>query len=232
MGGDYFKSYKLFKFVQLTLLVIFAVVFFLFIFLDDDLRYNIFSNKSILTICVFLWAFMLYCVFCIFMDFRQLEGHIIHDQLLKKTVYVDTLTGIPNRFSCDQIFEKYDENIDISRMGCALIRISNLESINEDYGRTYGNIALKEFSTIVERVGAHYGFVGRNNGNEFLTVIDVCDGDVMDRFIADLDKGVNGYNKTAKDCKIEIKVASVLNEALGITDFRTLVAKLYGRAKG
>lgn len=232
MGGDYFKSYKVFKFVQLSLLIIFAVVFFLFIYFDDDLRYNIFTNKSILTVCVFLWAFMLYSVFCIIMDFRQLEGHIVHDQLLKRTVYVDTLTGIPNRFSCDQIFEKYDENVDITKMGCALIRISNLDDINKTAGRSCGNIALKEFSTIVERVGAHYGFVGRNNGNEFLTVIEVCDAEKMDKFFADLEKGVNSYNKSSKDFEIEIKAASVLNESLGIADFRELIAKLYGRAKG
>ena len=232
MGGDYFKSYKIFKFVQLSLLVIFAITFFLFIFFDDELRYNIFTNKSILTVCVFLWAFMLYSVFCIFMDFRQLEGHIVHDQMLKRTVYVDTLTGIPNRFSCDKIFEKYDENVDISKLGCALIRISNLDDINRTAGRSYGNIALKEFSTIVERVGAHYGFVGRNNGNEFLTVIDICDEQRMNKFFADLEKGVNSYNKTSKNYEIEIKAASVLNESLGITDFRELIAKLYGRAKG
>lgn len=232
MVEDYFKGYKLFKFIQLSLLVIFAVVFFLFIFLDNDLRSYVFSNKNILTICVFLWAFMIYSVICIIMDFRQLEGHIIHDQVLKKTVYVDTLTGIPNRFSCDQIFEKYDENVDISQLGCALIRISNLEEINRTAGRTYGNVILKEFSTIVERVGAHYGFVGRNNGNEFLTVIDICDGAKMDRFISDLEKGVANYNKTADNLVIEIKVASVLNESMKITDFRELVAKLYGRAKG
>lgn len=232
MGEDYFKGYKLFKFVQLSLLVIFAATFFLFIYFDDDLRYNIFSNKNILTICVFLWAFMIYSVFCLIMDFRQLEGHIVHDQNLKRTVYVDTLTGMPNRFSCDQIFEKYDENVDISAMGCALIRIANLDEINRMAGRPYGNIALKEFSNIVERVGAHYGFVGRNNGNEFLTVIDICDADKMDRFMAELDKGVASYNKSAKDFVIEIKAASVLNESLGITDFRELIAKLYGRAKG
>lgn len=232
MVEDYFKGYKIFKFVQLALLIIFAVVFFLFIFLDNDLRGYVFSNKNILTICVFLWAFMIYSVICIIMDFRQLEGHIIHDQVLKKTVYVDTLTGIPNRFSCDQIFEKYDENVDISQLGVALIRISNLEEINKTAGRSYGNVLLKEFSNIVERVGAHYGFVGRNNGNEFLIVIDICDAAKMDRFNADIEKGVANYNKSADNLVIELKVTSMLNDSLKLTDFRELVAKLYGRAKG
>ena len=165
MRDDYFKSYKMFKFIQLALLVIFAICFFLFIFLDDNLRSSVFSNKVLLTICVFLWAFMLYSVACIIMDFRLLEGHIVHDHVLKRAVYVDSLTGIPNRFSCDQIFEKYENEQDISALGCALIRIANLDDINQDHGRSYGNVALKEFSSMVERISAYYGFVGRNNGN-------------------------------------------------------------------
>ena len=231
MRDDYFKSYKMFKFIQLALLVIFAVCFFLFIFLDENLRTSVFSNKVLLTICVFLWAFMLYSVACIIMDFRLLEGHIVHDHVLKRAVYVDTLTGIPNRFSCDQIFEKYDEDADISKMGCALIRIDNLDEINQKHGRSSGNVALKDFSSVVERISAYYGFVGRNNGNEFLVVIEDCDARKMDRFESELQKEISQYNKTSGGYEINVKASKVLNEDLGVDDFRELVARLYGIAK-
>ena len=231
MRDDYFKSYKMFKFIQLALLVIFAVCFFLFIFLDDNLRTSVFSNKVLLTICVFLWAFMLYSVACIIMDFRLLEGHIIHDHVLKRAVYVDTLTGIPNRFSCDQIFEKYEGQSDISDLGCALIKIENLEEINRTRGRSSGNVILKEFSSMVERISAHYGFVGRNNGNEFLVVIENCSEDKMNRFRQDLIKDIDLYNRSSGSYEIKIKIAHLLNETMHLTDFRELVAKLYGTAK-
>lgn len=231
MRDDYFKSYKMFKFIQLALLVIFAVCFFLFLFLDDNLRTSVFSNKVLLTICVFLWAFMLYSVACIIMDFRLLEGHIVHDHVLKRAVYVDTLTGIPNRFSCDQIFEKYEGDADISRLGCSLITIANLEEINRTHGRSSGNIALKEFSSVVERISAYYGFVGRNNGNEFLVVIENCSSDKMDKFASELQKEIDLYNRTSGGYEIKIKLAKILNESVGLKDFRELVAKLYGIAK-
>ncbi len=231
MRDDYFKSYKMFKFIQLALLVIFAVCFFLFIFLDDNLRTSVFSNKVLLTICVFLWAFMLYSVACIIMDFRLLEGHIVHDHVLKRAVYVDTLTGIPNRFSCDQIFEKYENTADISALGCALIVIENLDEINKTYGRSGGNVALKDFSTVVERVSAHYGFVGRNNGNEFLVVIENCGMAKMDKYTQELRKEIDLYNKTSGGYEIKIKAAKILNETEGFKDFRELVVRLYGIAK-
>ncbi len=231
MRDDYFKSYKMFKFIQLALLVIFAVCFFLFIFLDDNLRTSVFSNKVLLTICVFLWAFMLYSVACIIMDFRLLEGHIVHDHVLKRAVYVDTLTGIPNRFSCDQIFEKYENTADISALGCALIVIDNLDEINKTYGRSGGNVALKDFSSVVERISAHYGFVGRNNGNEFLVVIENCNTAKMDKYTQELSKEIDLYNRSSGGYEIKIKTAKILNESEGFKDFRELVARLYGIAK-
>ena len=231
MRDDYFKSYKMFKFIQLALLVIFAVCFFLYVFLDDNLRMSVFSNKVLLTICVFLWAFMLYSVACIIMDFRLLEGHIVHDHVLKRAIYVDTLTGIPNRFSCDQIFEKYEGEANISALGCALIVIDNLDEINQTHGRSSGNIALKEFSSVVERISAHYGFVGRNNGNEFLVVIENCNSDKMDRFARELQKEIDLYNRTSGGYEIKIRIAHLLNESQGFKDFRELIARLYGIAK-
>ncbi len=221
----------MFKFIQLALLVVFAVCFFLFIFLDDNLRTSVFSNKVLLTICVFLWAFMLYSVACIIMDFRLLEGHIVHDHVLKRAVYVDTLTGIPNRFSCDQIFEKYENAADISTLGCALIVIDNLNEINTAHGRSSGNIALKDFSSVVERISAHYGFVGRNNGNEFLVVIENCGSEKMDRFASELRKEIDDYNRSSGSYEIRIKMAKLLNESQGFDDFRKMVARLYGIAK-
>ena len=97
--------------------------------------------------------------------------------------------------------------------------------------RSTGNVALKEFSSVVERVSAYYGFVGRNNGNEFLVVIDNCTGDKMDRFMGELQKEIDIYNKTSGGYAIRIKQSKVLNEVLGLDDFRELVAKLYGIAK-
>lgn len=231
MRDDYFKSYKMFKFIQLALLVIFAICFFLFIFLDESLRTSVFSNKVLLTICVFLWAFMLYSVACIIMDFRLLEGHIVHDHVLKRAVYVDSLTGIPNRFSCDQMFEKYEGDSDISKLGCALIRIDNLDEINHTKGRSSGNVALKEFSSMVERVSAYYGFVGRNNGNEFLVVIENCTADKMQKFEQGLLKEIDLYNRSSSGYEIKIGISTILNEAEGFKDLRELVARLYGNSK-
>jgi len=232
MKQDYFKGFKIFKIIQLTILVLFAITFFLLIYLDSSLRNYLYSNKNILTICVFLWAFMIYSVVCIILDFYQLEGHIAHDNVLNKAVYTDSLTGIPNRFGCDKIFEKYSGDEDISAIGCALVRITNLNDVNHNKGRFAGNLILINFSRIIERVGSHYGFVGRNNGNGFLVVIDSCNKDKIEKFEAELNNEINSYNETENNEEIRYKITNLLNADLGEKDFTNLIVKLYDKARG
>lgn len=232
MKQDYFKGFKIFKIIQLAILVIFALTFFLLIYIDDDLRMYVYSNKNILTICVFLWAFMIYNVVCIILDFYQLEGHIAHDNVLNKAVYTDSLTGIPNRFGCDRIFEKYSDMDDISGIGCALISISNLDEINHNKGRFAGNLMLISFSRIIERVGAHYGFVGRNNGNGFLVVIENCDENKINGFLEELRNEIDSYNNIESNEFINYDATQLLNKDVLENDFTNLIAKLYDKARG
>lgn len=232
MRKDYFKGFKLFKIIQVILLVIFAITFFLFIYLDEKLRMNLYTNKGLLTIAVFLWAFMIYNVVCLVLDFYQLEGHIAHDNVLNRAVYTDSLTGIPNRFGCDMIFSDYSSGKDISKIGCALVSISNLEETNHEKGRAVGNIVLVNFSRMIERVGGHYGFVGRNNGNEFLAVIDNCDEEKMNKFRDELMSEVKAYNVQGNESSIEFKMNSILNQKAKYDDFTSLVAELYLEARG
>ena len=130
-----------------------------------------YTNSNLLTICVFLWAFMVFCFLTTVLDLRQLEKSITDTHSLQKVAYLDSLTGIPNRQSCDIVFEQYENDKDISDLGCALVSISNLALINETLGRERGNALLQQFASVFEKVGDRYGFVGRNGGNEFLIVI-------------------------------------------------------------
>ena len=173
MKNDYFKSYKLFKMIQLILLIVFGCTFFCYLYLDPLLKNNVYSNKNLLTICVFLWAFMIYSLITIIWDFHQLEKNIIDTHALNQVAFLDSLTGIPNRYSCDLIFDKYTNSENIATLGCALVSISNLGEINQTLGRDAGNKSLQDFSNIFETLGDQYGFVGRNSGNEFLAVLEI-----------------------------------------------------------
>ncbi|MBR6451457.1 MAG: diguanylate cyclase [Lachnospiraceae bacterium] len=228
---DYFQNYKTFKVVQLVMLVLFAIVFFLYLYMDETLRTSVYTNKSLLTICVFLWAFMIYSFISIIWDFHQLQKNIVDNHVLNRTAYLDNLTGMPNRNSCDMIFEKYEAAGDISHIGCALISISNLHELNAQFGRDAGNRYLQDFSSIFEKLGDGYGFVGRNGGNEFIAVLEHCTDEKMNSFIGKLTDALDEYNASHTGGSIALSCHTALNRELGVNRFSELMRLLYNEAK-
>lgn len=229
MKKDSLKSYKLFKAIQLIILIVFFIAFFIYLKVDPVLSNSIFTNTKLLTICVFLWAFMAFSFIAIAMDFRQLEKNITVSDDLNRIAYLDTLTGIPNRVSCDLMFQNYENasaNV-ISGLACALISITNLALINEALGREKGNYLIQDFATIFESVGSKYGFAGRNGGNEFLVVIEKCDHDKMQKFLNDLSDAVKKYNETSDHMPVTYKSCEVFNNELNKTVFVDIITQLY-----
>lgn len=229
MKKDSIRIYKYFKAVQLLILVVFFIAFVVYLKTDPVLSNNIFTNSKLLTICVFLWAFMIFSFITIIMDFRQLEKNITDSDDLNRIAYLDSLTGIPNRISCDIMFQKYENAPQgvISRLACSLISITNLALINEALGREKGNFLIQDFASIFETVGKGYGFVGRNGGNEFLIVIEDCDLNKMESFNKSLAAAVKEYNENSKHMPVTYKTCTVFNNELNKNTFPDVITQLY-----
>lgn len=229
MKKDSIKTYRLFKVIQLITLIIFFIAFLLYLKTDPVLSNNIFTNTKLLSICVFLWAFMIFSFIAIIMDFRQLEKNITDSDDLNRIAYLDTLTGIPNRISCDLIFQKYENASSdvVSGLACALISITNLSLINEALGREKGNCLIQDFASIFESVGSKFGFAGRNGGNEFLVVIEKCDAEKMKAFLDSLYNEVRSYNERSNHMPVTYKSTEVYNNELNKATFAELITQLY-----
>ena len=229
MKTDVFNNYKTFKVIQLLLLIIFFVAFFLYLKLDPVLSNNIFTNTKLLTICVFLWAYMIFSFVSVILDLRQLEKTISDTHDLNKIAYLDNLTGIPNRQSCDLMFARYEDSNLIKDVAVALISISNLKLINEELGREKGNLLILDFAHIFEQVGDKYGFVGRNGGNEFLITIEHGTEEKMNQFIDELSGTLRSYNETSKHIPVSFTSSAVYNSNEKKEVFGELVAMLYNQ---
>ncbi|HAG70253.1 MAG TPA: hypothetical protein DCL38_09830, partial [Lachnospiraceae bacterium] len=201
--------------IQLAVLIIFAIAFFCYLHFDPLFRNNLYSNKNLLTICVFLWAFMIYSALSIFFDFLQIERNIVDVHSLNETAYLDKLTKLPNRNTVDLLIDNYRDR-DISRTAGALITITNLTEINTRKGRDLGDESILRFSKIFERIGDRYGFVGRNGGNEFLIIIDDCDVDKMQSFVNDLSSEIQNELNGVKPDDIPVKIS--FNYALNVDE--------------
>ena len=226
-NSNNFNIYKIFKFCQLGLLITTFISLFFYLKLNDVIRNNIYTNKTLLSLCIFIWIFMLFSFICIVIDLRQLEKNISDTNNLNRIAFTDALTGIPNRLSCDILFEKYDNTATIDDIAVALITITNLTLINEALGHEKGDKVIKDFVSIFEKTGEKYGFVGRNGGNEFLIVIENCDEVKMAHFLDEFSEAVSSYNSSSNQLPVTYKSNTAFNISEEKYTFGELVSALY-----
>ncbi|MCR5330719.1 MAG: diguanylate cyclase [Lachnospiraceae bacterium] len=230
MENNNLKNFKLLKMLQLIILAIFAVAFFCFLYFDPLLRNNIYSNKNLLTLCVFLWGFMIYSAITLILDFKQLDRHIADSHSLNQAAYLDRLTKLPNRNTLDLLIDKY-EGKDISQFACALITINNLSKINAENGRETGDETLREFSGVFEEVGEKYGFFGRNGGNEFVVVMESCNFEKMQRFVDEISRAITEYNRKHDNESLELSFKYALNIEENVATLPELISRMYNNWK-
>lgn len=208
---DYMKSYRKLKVGELLLVICLEVIYFCILFGNKSLRTAIFSNTLLFTLTCLMWILLLLSLIFFLMDFYLLRTSATQSQELSNAAYMDTLTGLPNRYSVDMIIKMHDKEETMENVGCAVLRISNLVEINNKFGHDAGDTLIQDFCTMLEDVGDHYGFVGRNGGNEFLAILEECDDEKMTQFVADLYVEINLYNMTHASTPISIEYNYALN---------------------
>lgn len=222
-----YKVYKIFKFCQLAVLIALFVAMLMYLKFNDVVKNNIYTNKTLLALCVFMWIFMLLSFICIIIDLRQLERYISEAYQLNRIAYTDSLTGLPNRLSCDTLFEKYDNTATIDDLAVALVTITNLALINEALGHEKGDNVIKDFVSLFEKTGEKYGFVGRNGGNEFLIVMENCDEVKMAHFLDEFSEAIDEYNRTSNQLPVTYKSNTAFNISEEKYTFGELISALY-----
>lgn len=231
MQIDRYRNFKTFKLIQLILLILFGIMFFCYLNFDPLLKNNIYTNRNLLTICVFLWAFMIYSAVCLIADYSQLQKEINEAHKLNRAAYLDPLTGLPNRNGCDVVIGKYISVKDVSTFGCALIELPKIDEINVAHGRIFGDKYIHDFASLLYPIGHKYGFVGRNSGNEFLLIVEDCPAEKMQQFVSEITAAVDNYNKDGKDPSMEIELNYILNEQEDLKNFLSIISTLYNRER-
>lgn len=219
--------FKITKIIQAGIILATLVVFTFFILLNSDFRLALFGNPLTTIFTMLLWTFFLANIVFIILDFRIFYKNLRDSDEIQRSTYLDDLTGMPNRFSCDLVFQMYAEPEKIQHVGCALIEIDNLIATNEQFGRDAGNQILIDFSNILEEIGSDYGFVGRNGGNEFLLVIENSNKQSMDKFFDEIHTRLKRYNALELNHPIKIYYKYVLNDELHANRFSEIITEVY-----
>lgn len=208
--ANIYNTIYLYKLISLIILVLMTIILSI-LFHKDKAIYHEISTASTPAFYVAVAACLVLFVISIILDFYILGRTASIGRRLNKMAYIDHLTGLPNRYSCDLLIESFNSPERLPLAGFILMQISNLSQVNDDDGHTGGNWLISEFCTILEDVSENYGYVGRNGGNEFIIIMENCDSTQSDMFLLDLTKRIHGYNGMNLGNPLEITYAKVLN---------------------
>jgi diguanylate cyclase (GGDEF)-like protein len=155
-----------------------------------ETAYNQFTTTMLIhTFVLLLFMSSLIAIVYVFhrlrqaMDYKIQEAH--HARATGQKLYaqatIDDLTGVFNR---RHFVEKVREQLDETSIGCSLLLldIDDFKKINDVHGHLAGDKVLITFSSLLAKVYADYGIVGRVGGEEFAIFLkERSEGDSYER---------------------------------------------------
>ena len=204
------KKFNTFKIVQLILLIILTEVS-LYMLMQPEVKQYIFDSTPATILFIIVWAVLLVTFIFLLIDFSLISSMKMDYHNLYDVAYSDPLSGIPNRFSCDTIIEKYYDKKLPDDIACVMIDLSNLPEINTLYDHRTGNKVLKDFSGILSTAAVSLCFVGRNGGNKFLAIFENCTDEKLNTFLDRVTDRVDQYNQASDSISMEYRIGKAMN---------------------
>lgn len=225
-----YNTIYLLKILSLCILVVFTVILAVQFSTYKALFHEV-SGDRLPPIFLVMALCLIFFVLSILLDFYILGRTASIGHHLNKMAYIDKLTGLPNRYSCDLLINSFNDPKLLSSAGFILLKIENLVAINSLAGHDGGNFLISEFCSILEDVSGDYGYAGRNGGNEFLVLMEECDSTKADMFLMDLTKRIHGYNEMNVGDPIEIAYSKAMNIDEGKDNISDLISLGYKRLR-
>lgn len=222
------KKLDVFKTIQLIIYILLTGVCVYKIMMDKEVYHAVATNPSIRLICGLLWVVLGLSFLFLFVDFNFFSSFKRDYRDLDFAVHSDPLSGIPNRFSCDALIEKYLDKPLPTEIGCIMFDLSNISEINRLYGHTDGNALIKDFSNILKMASVNLCFIGRNGGNKFLALFEEGSEEKLNTFLERIRTKVDSHNSNPDTHQIVYKYGSAYhegNQADTITDLIALANK-------
>jgi len=114
---------------------------------------------------------------------------------LGKIAYVDRMTQLDNRASCDRLIDKICASPTLEDIAVIMFDMNGLKNVNDTLGHQAGDSMIMQFSNILKRVAKQYGFICRYGGDEFVAILDRANAPVVAELIDRVDTEVGKHNK-------------------------------------
>ena len=106
--------------------------------------------------------------------------------------HTDSLTDIYNRYGFDELAEKMIAKNPKAHFVAALLDIDDFKFINDIYGHSYGDRALKSLADSMKAFFPSDALLGRNGGDEFCILLPNCTYE-------EAEEQLQQFTKTSKD---------------------------------
>jgi len=124
---------------------------------------------------------------------------------LSAAAYLDKLTGIPGRRSCEEALW-FPVDMKASSYCVIMMDLNNLKKVNDELGHSTGDKLIKAFAEILYKFNNKKVFVGRYGGDEFLCIVRDYSEEMVQRLLEDIKKRVEEFNRA--ESKFQIQYAS------------------------
>jgi diguanylate cyclase (GGDEF)-like protein len=129
-----------------------------------------------------------------------LSGHVRSHVLaqnacsLGETAYIDALTRLPNRTSCEREIERVIDLRPDDGAAVFMFDINDIKSVNKKFGRAAGDKKIARFGGILLEEGSQFGFVGRYGGDAFLAIFEHATEETALGFLKGINERVIAHN--------------------------------------
>lgn len=161
---------------------------------------------------------------------RMFDEQARHIEELRKTAYLDNLTGLANQRSTHaQLYDWLDYRKEFGHGTCIYLHIPNLQALNDAQGEEAANNFLKYSAKQLTDLSAQYQptIVGRLSGSDFLAFIPETDEEIVKRAVTKLNESLNTLADFEKISPNELPAHIAITQA----DLNTSAAQLLSEAR-
>ena len=134
------------------------------------------------------------------------------NKALKKKVYLDEATGLPNKNRCEEILDGEMPECTDGSVALCVFDLNNLRIINNRLGHDQGDAYIRSFAVQLRKALPEEYFAGRDGGDEFIAVLECVDHEKVREILGTIRSEIAGYSQEHPEMPISYAVGYALAE--------------------